>query len=225
MTAYHIIDTPNSTIGHFDRLINAGVTTVIRYLALGNSWKTVGTAEAHAMASAGLRLGLVFEVDGKPHGESVGRRDGHAAFDGALNAGAPGGAVIWYAVDYDPSPGEMPSIIGAFRAFKNQIGPRFRVGAYCSGYCADALVDADVIDTTWDMTTGMHLPLIWITQSLGFRGSRNYLNSGKPFTLFQLMPGHAAGLDADPDVSWHNYLNENVDIGDFVPFAPASIKV
>ncbi len=80
MTAYHIIDTPNSTIGHFDRLRLAGVTTVIRYLALGHSWKTVTAAEAKAMASAGLRLGLVFEVDGRPHGAAVGRRDGHAAY-------------------------------------------------------------------------------------------------------------------------------------------------
>ena len=218
MTA-SLIDTPNSTVGHLDRLKAAGIKTVIRYLALGHSWKTVTAGEARAMAAAGVRLGLVFEVDGKPHGSAIGGRDGNEALAGARNAGAPDGAIIWYAVDYDPSPNEMPGIVNAFRAFRDKVGPTYRVGAYCSGYCAQALINADAVDTTRDRTSGQSLPCIWITQSLGFRGSRDYLNSGKPFVLFQLMPGNTAGLDVDPNIVWHNYLGENVDIGDFLPFA------
>jgi hypothetical protein len=214
-----IDDTPNNTIGHFDRLKQAGIKTVIRYLALGKSWKTVTPAEAHAIADAGLRLGLVFEVDGKPHGRTVGARDGAAAFTAAQAAGAPDGAIIWYAVDYDPNSFAMSGIIAAFIEFGKEVGPRYRVGAYCSGYCASKLIAAGAVDSTKDLTTGESLPCIWITQSLGFRGSRDYLASGKPFVMFQLLPTHTAGLDVDPNISWHNYLGESIDIGDFVPFA------
>jgi hypothetical protein len=127
--------------------------------------------------------------------------------------------VIYYTEDYDPNPAEFPGIIAAFESFKVAINGYYRVGAYCSGALAKALINADVIDETRDSTTDTKLPLIWITQSLGFRGSRDYLNSGQPFVMFQLLPGRAGGLDEDPDITFHNYFNENVDIGAFVPFA------
>ncbi len=219
--APHTIDTPISVVGHFDRLRAAGIDIVIRYLAPSpHSWKVIQPAEARAIAAAGFRLGLVFEGDGRAHGSTVGGRDGLAALAQAKAAGAPKGAVIYYTEDYDPAPNDIPAIISAFKAFKAALGGYYRVGAYCSGYCAQELIDAEAVDSTKDATTGATLPLIWLTQSLGFRGTRDYLNSGKPFVMFQLMPGKIAGLDEDPDITWHNYLKETVDIGDFVPFAP-----
>lgn len=221
----HIIDTPNNVVGHFDRLKAAGIDTVIRYLApSANSWKVVGTGEAKAIAAAGLRLGLVFEGDGHPNGSVQGFTHGHAALAQAQAVGAPDGAVIWGTVDYDPSHAAIPGIISWYRAFKASISGKYRIGSYCSGYCAQALIDAGgIIDTTKDLTTNTTLPLIWITQSLGFAGSRDYLNSGKPFVYFQLLPHQTAGLDADPDITWHNYLNEKIDDGSFVPFAPVAV--
>ncbi|HUO36583.1 MAG TPA: glycoside hydrolase domain-containing protein [Mycobacterium sp.] len=222
--APHILDTPNNVVGHFDRLRAAGFDTVIRYLApSSNSWKVVGPGEARAIAAAGFKLALVFEGDGRAHGSTIGGRDGLAALAQAKAAGAPMGAVIYYTEDYDPAPNDIPSIIAAFKAFKAALGGYYRVGAYCSGYCASELVEAQAVDTTLDATTGQTLPLIWITQSLGFRGSRDYLNSGKPFVMFQLLPGKAGGLDEDPDITFHNYANENVDIGAFVPFAVPAV--
>lgn len=216
----HILDTPNNVIASLDRLRALRFDTVIRYLAPSStSWKVIGPGEARAIAAAGLKLALVFEGDGRAHGSTVGRRDGEAALAQAKAVGAPKGSVIWYTEDYDPAPMDILPIINAFRAFKAALGGYYRVGAYCSGYCASELVEAQAVDTTLDSTTGVKLPLIWITQSLGFRGSRDYLNSGKPFVMFQLLPGKAAGLDEDPDITFHNFLNENVDIGSFVPFA------
>lgn len=216
----HIMDTPNSVVGHFDRLKAAGFDTVIRYLApSAHSWKVVQPAEARAIAAAGFKLALVFEGDGHAHGSDTGQRDGRAALAQARAAGAPKGAVIYYTEDYDPNPAEFPSIIAAFQAFKAALNGQYRVGAYCSGALARELRRAGAIDMTNNATTGNNLPLIWITQSLGFRGSRDYLNSGEPFVMFQLLPGRAGGLDEDPDITFHNYLNETVDIGAFVPFA------
>lgn len=220
----HILDTPNSVVGHFDRLKAAGFDTVIRYLApFSGSWKVVQPAEARAIAQAGFKLALVFEGDGRANGAAIGTRDGRAALAQAKAVGAPKGAVIYYTEDYDPDPSEFPGIIAAFKAFRDALGGQYRVGAYCSGALAKALRAADAIDTTTDTTTGEVLPLIWITQSLGFRGSRNYLNSGEPFVMFQLLPGKAGGLDEDPDITFHNYLNETVDIGAFVPFAASAV--
>lgn len=220
MTGPHILDTPNNVVGHFDRLRAAGFDIVIRYLApFAGSWKVVQAREAHAIAEAGFKLVLVFEGNGRASGAMVGTRDGRAALSQAKAAGAPKGAVIYYTEDYDPDPSEFAGIIAAFKAFRDALGGQYRVGAYCSGALALALRKAGAIDETKDATTGETLPLIWITQSLGFRGSRAYLNSGEPFVMFQLLPGKVGGLDEDPDITWHNYLNETVDIGAFVPFA------
>lgn len=217
--APHIMDTPNNVVGHLDHLKAAGYNTVIRYLApFAGSWKVIQPAEARAMANAGFKLVLVFEGNGRASGAAIGTRDGHAALAQAKAVGAPRGAVIYYTEDYDPDPSEFPGIIAAFKAFRDSLVGQYRVGAYCSGALAKALRAADAIDNTIDATTGQTLPLIWITQSLGFRGSRAYLNSGEPFVMFQLLPGKAGGLDEDPDVTWHNYLNESIDIGAFVPF-------
>lgn len=224
MTSPHIMDTPNSVVGHFDKLRAAGFDTVIRYLApFAGSWKVVQPAEAHAIADAGFKLALVFEGNGRASGAMVGTRDGRAALSQAHAAGAPKGAVIYYTEDYDPDPSEFAGIIEAFKAFRTALGGQYRVGAYCSGALARALRSAGAIDMTNDATTGDNIPLIWITQSLGFRGSRAYLNSGEPFVMFQLLPGKAGGLDEDPDITWHNYLNETVDIGAFVPFAGTAV--
>src|ERR1700678_1681115 len=89
----------------------AGVVTVIRYLACETSDpdKVVTAAEAKAIADAGLRLGLVYEVGVHPSGAEVGRRDGEWASNHAPSVGAPsdGSVIIYYAVDYDARHGDI----------------------------------------------------------------------------------------------------------------------
>jgi hypothetical protein len=178
-----IIDTPDNTTHRLTQIKAAGIRTILRYANINHSWKTCSVSEARAIAEAGLRLGLIFETDGKPYGTQEGKRDGHAAYLAGRELGAPGSdvpdcpgrAVWWYCVDYDPGPSEIGGIIAAFTAFRTEVRPYYRVGAYCSGYCAEKLVEAERVD----MTDDGKLPLIWITQSLGFRGTRNYLKSGQ----------------------------------------------
>src|SRR5215831_11751146 len=201
-----ILDTPDNVTRRIPALKTAGVKTVLRYMSAVHSWKTVSVSEARALGQAGIKLGLIYETDGKPYGTAEGQKDGHLAFMGAKELGAPGSddpdmfgkAVIWYTVDYDPGPSEIGGIIAAFTAFRHQVGPYYRVGAYCSGYCAQKLVEAERLDWTNDKK----LPMVWITQSLGFRGTRNYLKSGQ-WVMFQKMPTHLAGLDIDPDTTIH----------------------
>ncbi len=202
--ATKILDTDDNTTTHLPRLKAAGVTTVIRYLARSHSWKTVTPNEAKAIANAGLKLGLVFETTGKPHGSSEGNLDGEAAVKYAKEVGAPPGAVIWYAVDYDPNPLNMPGIEQAFVSFGKKVKDAgYRVGAYASGYCNGILYEKKIIT------------MRWLTQSLGFRGTRAAIKN-KEYELLQLLPKTVAGLDVDPDMQ----LIPNGDIGDFVPFSP-----
>lgn len=200
-----IIDTDDDTTHRIPRLKAAGITTVIRYLARGRTWKTISVGEAKALAAAGIKLGLVFETTGKPHGSAEGAVDGEWAVRGAREAGAPQGAIIWYAVDYDPSPSDMTGVENAFRAFRQEVkAAGYRVGAYASGYCNGILKSKGLID------------MRWLTQSLGFRGTRTAIKA-KDYELLQLLPKTVAGLDADPD----RPLTADGDIGDFLPFAPA----
>ena len=203
-----IIDTDDDTIHRIPRLKAAGVTTVIRYLARGHNWKTVSVSEAKALAAAGIKLGLVFETTGKPHGSAEGAADGELAVRGAREVGAPQGAVIWYAVDYDPSPSDMTGVENAFMAFRQHAkGAGYRVGAYASGYCNGILKSKGLID------------MRWLTQSLGFNGTRAAIKA-RDYELLQLLPKTIAGLDADPD----RPLTADGDIGDFLPFAPAAAE-
>src|SRR5215467_402475 len=125
-----ILDTNRNTFGHYDALIAAGVKTVIRYIAAGleHEEKVIKQGEAHAIAQAGLRLGLVYEIGGRPSGTDVGRRDGAYSRQYAPIVGAPadGSVIIWYTVDYDAGPSNYIGIEAAFAAFKDALGGQFR---------------------------------------------------------------------------------------------------
>lgn len=203
-----ILDTNRNTYGHYDALKAAGVKTVIRYIAAGLTAeeKVIKPGEAKAIADAGLRLGLVYEIGGKPSGPSVGARDGQFALAYAPTVGAPAGAIIWYTVDYDAGLADLSGIVLAFQAFRSALQGKYRVGAYASGWVCAQLKARGLIDARW------------LTDSMGFRGSRDAKAAGD-YELIQALPANIAGLDTDPDTA-HVDVNGNVaDIGDFVPFA------
>jgi hypothetical protein len=209
-----ILDTNRNSFGHYDALKAAGVKTVIRYIAAGleSHEKVIKEGEAHAIADAGLRLGLVYEINGRPSGGAVGARDGVYARAYAPKVGAPAGAIIWYTVDWDAGRGDLPGIAAAFRAFKNALedpavdGPGYRTGCYASGYICDQLYNAGLCDARW------------LTDSRGFAGTRDSINAGR-YELLQALPQDIAGLDTDPDARYRAADGRVADIGDFVPFA------
>lgn len=199
-----IIDTNRNTYGRAAALKAAGVTDVIRYIAAGlvSNEKVVKPAEAKYLADNGIRLGLVYEISGRPSGAAVGNRDGMFALAYAKTVGAPRGAVIWNTVDYDASAGDYPGVSAAFRAFHSALDGYYRLGTYSSGYIADRLARDGLIDdvsTDAPMDTMGGAPLIWITDSVGFAGSRSSIAGGR-YIIRQLLPRNTAGLDTDPDV-------------------------
>lgn len=209
-----ILDTNRNTFGRYDALKAAGVKTVIRYIAAGleREEKVIKPGEARGIADAGLRLGLVYEIGGKPSGATVGQRDGAYSCKYAATVGATPGAIIWYTVDYDAGPDEYPGVKAAFQAFKAALGSDYRVGAYASGYICDRLTADGLIAARW------------LTDSMGFRGSRDSAAAGR-YELKQALPHIIAGLDTDPDARHIGVDGTAADIGDFVPFATAGAAI
>ena len=200
MTAFTTLDTNHNVTAKLAALKAMGIDTVIRYIMPNTAnEKVVKPAEARAFAAAGMKLAIVYEINGTPSGANQGGADGEFAFSYMPTIGAPDGAIIWYAVDYDPSPAQMQGVIAAFTAFKATLGGRYAVGCYGSGYCCDTLFGAGLI-------TGR-----WITCSMGFRGSRESIAAGR-CELIQKLPQTIAGLDTDPDV-----VSANGAAGGFIP--------
>ncbi len=200
-----IVDTSDDTTGSLPALKAAGIGTVIRYMARSQAAShnkvLVTPAEAHAVAAAGMNLGLVFETDGHPSGTSTGAVDGRAALATAAQCGAPRGACLYYAVDYDAPAADMPGVTAAFAAFRGAVAPTYRVGAYASGSVCDQLLAAGLVEFRW------------LTQSMGFAGTRASVAAGR-YELLQHLPQTIAGLDCDPNTT----REPNLDIGVFVPF-------
>lgn len=215
-----VIDTNHNVTNHLKALKEAGVTTVIRYIAAGlvSDEKVIKPAEALAMAVAGMRLSLVYEISGRPSGAAVGRRDGQFALDYAKTLGAPQDSVIWYTGDYDAQASNYPGIAAAFKAFKTALRGYYRVGCYASGYISDRLAHDGLIDSVLDAPADPMggAPLIWLTDSVGFAGTRSSIAGGR-YIYLQGLPRLTAGLDTDPDKLNARITQANVqDIGDFV---------
>ncbi len=204
-----IIDTNHDTTHHVAALKAAGVKTIIRYLSpiAPGGEKCIKPAEARAIAGAGLRLGLVSEGWGDfAHGgisAGAGDRDGAFAAHVAPTLDAPDGACVYFAVDVDASLYQIRKLVVPYfrsvaAAFKEH-APKLRVGVYGSGAVCEAVIGAKLAD------------LAWLSCSMGWTGSREFLASNK-WALRQHLPQPVASIDADPD-------DPNGDIGDFEPFA------
>lgn len=204
-----IIDTNMVTTKKLPALKVAGIETAIRYInPLNRSGvKTVKEPEARALARAGLRLGLVCEgwggAENFSHGDitaETGKRDGEFCRDYARVVGAPDGACVYFAIDTDASASQIQHLVlPYFRAVGEAMsGSGLLVGVYGSGAVCTALQDADLVD------------LAWLSQSMGWTGSRAYRDS----TMWALLQGPVttiAGLDTDTNTA-------NGMFGDFVPF-------
>jgi hypothetical protein len=200
MTA--VIDTDCDVTDELPALRAAGVTTIGRYLdRLGpDEEKVVKPAEARAIAAAGLRLFLVFEIGGRPSGGAQGHLDGRWSARYMPTIGAPAGAAVYYAVDYDAQADDMPGILSAFATFHaGVVAAGYRVGVYGSG------------DVCAAVTAARFATLSWLSGSVDWSGSQSYAAS-RQWALLQHTPQTLCGIGCDPDVA-------NGDFGDFVPFS------
>lgn len=213
-----IIDTAIDTTRYLTALKNKGYKTIIRYInPLGfNNEKTVKTAEAKAIAQAGLRLGLVCEGYGGTNNTGIdnisGGRDAAKCIEHAPSVGAPEGACIYYAVDVDADAAYIRNhVIPYFRAIKEGMKlSKYRIGVYGAGATCQAVKENGLAD------------LYWLSCSTGWAGFRDFLSSDQ-WNMRQHCDVNVAGFGNDT-----NDVNPNrLDIGDFVPFdlTPVSIPL
>jgi hypothetical protein len=200
MTA--IIDTNHDVTAQLPALQAAGITTIGRYLNRldPGEEKVIKPAEANAIAATGLRLFLIFEIGGRPSGGTQGDLDGRWSARYMPTVGAPAGAAVYYAVDYDAQADDLPAILAAFETFHAAVvAAGYRVGVYGSG------------DVCTAVTAAGFATLPMLSCSSDWSGSQSYAASRK-WALLQHIPQTLCGIDCDPDVA-------NGDFGDFVPFA------
>jgi hypothetical protein len=200
MTA--IIDTNHDVTAQLAALKAAGITTIGRYLNRIDpaEEKVIKPAEAQAIAAAGLRLFLIFEIGGTPSGSAQGNLDGAWTASYVPTVGAPAGAAVYYAVDFDAQTADMPGILAAFQTFATAVvAAGYRVGVYGSGDVCTAVTGAG------------YATLPMLSCSDRWSGSGAY-EASKAWVLLQHKPQTICGIDCDPNDS-------NGDFGAFVPFA------
>ena len=212
-----IVDTPNIATPQIVHLQADKIAAVIRYLSpiYPTGLKSIKAAEAHALALAGIRLGLVCEGwgDFQSHGDAflqissqAGARDGKFCANYAPAVGAPSGACIFFAVDADANAIQISRYVAPYFASINNAfaaaGGHYLIGAYGSGAVCHALAQAKLITYAW------------LSQSMGWTGSKEYLAAKpKELVLVQGPEARLANLDVDGDT--HEALGE---WGDFLPF-------
>ena len=207
-----IIDTNQNSAPQITHLQANGITTVIRYLSPINPTgeKCVKPAEAQVLANAGIKLGLVNEGwgDFNTHGSDfpaisarAGGRDGSFCAEYAATVGAADSACIYFAVDTDASSQQISQfVLPYFTAIKSTFEEvKYRIGVYGSGAVCKAVIASGNAD------------LAWLSQSMGWTGSRAYL-ALKPPELVRLQGKSTvlANLNCDTDQAFG-------DFGDFLP--------
>jgi len=207
-----VVDCSSVTTNHLSCLKSNGVQTIIRYYArdTGNPAKVVKRAEAQAIMSGGMRLGVVHEGrDGdKPSGFSkdIGFADArHSRSYAHSEIGQPQGSAIYFGVDFDASAAQVNNLIipyfrGVAEAFTEPNGlPTYRVGVYGSGRTLRAMLSANLAE------------LAWLAQSTGWNGHAAFLASND-WSLNQRAATSLCSVGIDPDET--NPMHP--DFGDFV---------
>lgn len=114
----------------------AGYTGVIGYVSEDTTGKNLTRAQVDAAHAAGLDVGLVYEYAtvAAAQGANRGVRDAAIAVDQALALGAPAEVCLYAAVDFNPTPAQMPAVLAYLEAFQQYAaGAVYRAGAY-GGY-------------------------------------------------------------------------------------------
>lgn len=114
-------------------LRSAGFEYVARYLPT-SAWKGLTADEANAIKQAGLKLVSVFEKGATKSSyftKSQGVSDAQEAHRLAKSIGQPSGSAIYFTVDYDAQPADMPAIIEYLNGIK-QLLTDYKIGLYGS---------------------------------------------------------------------------------------------
>lgn len=170
------------------RAARAGFRFACRYY--GSGGKLLALAEARTICNAGLRIVSVFErTAGRAlAGEAAGNADGGIAVVQAAGIGQPRDTVIFFAVDFDMAPGQIPAVIAYFRGVKAALAGRYRVGVYGNGAVCKAVRDAGLAERSW----------VWAGSKT--HGTAAYTASGDwDARQYPTVTGGALEISYDPD--------------------------
>jgi hypothetical protein len=198
------IDTIQNIQAFFECLKNNGYEFICRYYSRTTQMpeKVLHQPEAQAISNAGFSIVSVYEddpVNAAYFSAGRGSEDAAGAQTQATAVGQPAGTPIYFTVDYDAQPGDLPAILQYFTAVRQTInqggnGP-YPVGVYGSGLVCQSLLGAGLVEFTW------------LSQSGGFNGTADFKASNQ-WNLLQELPANApqpcGDFDYDPDVSQGN---------------------
>src|SRR5215472_19088222 len=126
-----------------------GYTFAMRYLSYDPS-KNLSASELAALKADGIDVGVVWEYDSTAalNGFNTGVSDARTAISQADALGMPAGRPIYFAVDFDATPGDQTAINSYFDGVASVIGLD-RTGAYADFYVIQRLFDAGKISFGW----------------------------------------------------------------------------
>jgi len=184
-----------AVIAHLPQIKAAGYMSVGLYYFKSSKFKRLLTRSvAEAVSKAGLYLISVYE-NGFPTAKGYftvanGQADAHVAHTRAVDAGQPIGSAIYFAVDYDAAPADLPAITDYFTEIRRVfqvLGDTHFIGVYGSGLVCRHLSEAGLVSRTW------------LSQSKGFAGYDDWkihanILQGPVASLF-------GGIDVDLDTT------------------------
>lgn len=131
------------------KLRDAGVDFVCRYVSTPGNPKNVTAAEVAGLHANGIAVVLVFETTAERalDGYTAGRADAQAAAAQALAVGL-GGAPIYFAVDFDMQPAQLPGVDRYFLGAQRELGYK-RTGVYGGHSVVKAQLDAGNCKYAW----------------------------------------------------------------------------
>lgn len=131
-------------------LIRAGKRFACRYLSHDTTGKNLDRQEARELSAAGLGIVCVWEstADRALDGRGAGADDAATAARQARSLGMPDDRPIYFAVDFDASPGQQGAINAYLDAAASVIG-RDRVGIYGGYWPVSRALDAGKATWAW----------------------------------------------------------------------------
>ena len=196
----------------------AGYEFVFRYYAehTGNPAKVLKMPEATALAAAGLQIGVVFQNARSGRldyfNARTGKLDGAYAHGYGQSLGQPARSAIYFGVDCDPEPEQLPGLLpayfnGVLEGFNSVSGndPLYDIGVYGSGLVCEMLQrEVRSVKYTW-----LAKPRLW-------HGRDTY----RAWAVKQFDgPSTLCGLRGGVNGQWELNESQGDQFGQFVPEA------
>jgi hypothetical protein len=122
----------------------AGKQFALRYVSSPGHAKNLTRSEADALTTAGIAIGIVYELTASRalDGRATGRTDAASAREQVAALGGPAdGGVIYFAVDFDAQPHQMDEVMAYGTGWADVLG-KGRCGPYGSYRVCKAFLDA-----------------------------------------------------------------------------------